>query len=153
MTRSHRNIQNNMQNLPYQNSPSGTSSVYPSQPQQQYQNYQQNNQYLQPQQRYNHQPQQRYNYQPQTQHQQQYSMPSAGPDPSQMILQNNPDFIPQGRHVGAKKRFNNMNRAVNNLNMNNGPGHFQNAYKKKMADRNNIYNNLHSQQHNPYEFR
>ena len=153
------------QPLPYPHSPNVSSSVYPPQqnqpvPQQQsYQPHQHSNlQY----QNYQPQPQQMNPYlQPQQQRGpprfQQNQMAAAGPDPSEMLLQNNPNFISQSRNMGPKKRFGNMNNGdmpmMPNNNMNRSPNHFQNAYKRRMADRSNIYNNLHSQQHNPYEFR
>lgn len=149
------NNSNMMQNLPYPHSPNGTSSNY-VQPSQQFSNQQpqkqsntpsQNNQpptnqYLQPM-----APQQRF-----PQYQQHYT--PAGPDSSELLLQNNPNFIPQTRSLGAKKRFyNNPTMQNTNMNVYRGPNHFQNAYKRRMAERNNIYNNLHSPLNNPYEFR
>ena len=143
------------QNLPYPHSPNGTSSIYMQSPQRfQYQqpqqwsnfppqNYQQpTNQYLQPM-----VPQQRF-----PQYQQRHN--PIAQNPSQMILQNNPNFMPQPRNMGVKKRYGNHPTMPNaNQSMYRGPNHFQNAYKMRMTDRNNIYNNLHSQSGNPYGFR
>ena len=146
---------NMSQNLPYPHSPNGTSSIYMQSPQRfQYQqpqqwsnfppqNYQQpTNQYLQPM-----VPQQRF-----PQYQQRHN--PIAQNPSQMILQNNPNFMPQPRNMGVKKRYGNYPTMPNaNQSMYRGPNHFQNAYKMRMADRNNMYNNLHSQSGNPYGFR
>lgn len=149
------NYSNVIQNLPYPHSPSTTSFNYVQQSQQfpyqqpqkqssiPIQNTQQpTNQYRQPmvsQQRF---PQYQQHYTP------------TGPDASEILLQNNPNFIPQTRSLGAKKRFyNNPTMPNTNMNTYRGPSHFQNAYKRRVADRNNIYNNLHSTLNNPYEFR
>lgn len=142
------------QPLPYPHSPMVSSPAYTPQPPQ-HSNLQTQQYQPQPQQMNQHVQLQ----QGVPQRYQQNQMPLAGPDPSELLLQNNPNFIPQTRNMGPKKRFGNMNNSTmpmmpnNNSNMNRGPNHFQNAYKRRMADRSNIYNNLHSQQNNPYEFR
>lgn len=143
------------QTLPYPQSPSVTSFNYvqPSQqfPYQQTQkqfniplqnNQQPINQYFQPM-----VPQQRF-----PQYQQHYT--SSGPNSSELLLRNNPNFIPQTRSLGAKKRFySNPTMPNTNMNIYRGPNHFQNTYKKRMAEKNNIYNNLHPLLNNPYQFR
>lgn len=149
------NNSNMTQTLPYPQSPSVTSFNYvqPSQqfPYQQTQkqfniplqnNQQPINQYFQPM-----VPQQRF-----PQYQQHYT--SSGPNSSELLLQNNPNFIPQTRSLGAKKRFySNPTMPNTNMNIYRGPNHFQNTYKKRMAEKNNIYNNLHPLLNNPYQFR
>ncbi|CCF59978.1 hypothetical protein KAFR_0I01980 [Kazachstania africana CBS 2517] len=124
-----------------------------SQPQsaiQQPMNYQQSGQYQQP-----------------MQYHQQYSVPPRQYLPSyhsvpQMttmsdtILSNNPNFMPAPMSRNGMKshqqRDNNTQANVNMSRIPNSTPHFQSAYKKRMQNKNNLYNTLqHSD--NPYNFR